>query len=153
MELASKLNSNCGKVLTKELSDMLLRISTTLPRALSLYVEYEVIKRVEKVIEEVATSILHPINLYEEALKFYATFGSREGGYGIVRDFIDRYDPKVWQVAYVTSGVVMVSDTLAATVERRGKVKGLARSLLGELGVTIKELDVILKSSLKTLLG
>lgn len=73
-------------------------------------------------------------------MKLYDSLVSKSGGYEFVRRFVKDYDPRVWRVAYVVSGILMISDTLAATVER-GEGEGLAGSLVKEFGIGIEEID------------
>ena len=135
--LASNVASKCGKLLTREILRMLDELSDRLPTSLSGYL------RVNGIIKEVKQTT-RDLNLYEETLRLYASFAEREGGYKIVRDFVDSYDHMVWQLAYSASGIVMVSDSLTAAAERGGEVKGLTRFLLRELKISIEDVDKIL---------
>lgn len=141
--LASNVASKCGKLLTREILCMLDELSDKLPTSLSRYVTREVIERTKGIIKEVKQAT-RDLNLYEETLRLYASFAEREGGYRIIRDFVDNYDHMVWQLAYSASGIVMVSDSLAAAAERGGEVKGLTRFLLRELEISIEDVNKIL---------
>lgn len=143
-KLASKVASKSEKLLIREILCTLDELSNKLPKALSNYVTNEVITRVKEIIGEVKSAI-HDLNIYRETLMLYLSLAEREGGYRLIRDFIDNYDPRVWQLAYSTSGVVMISDSLAAAAERSEEVRGLTRSLLRELKISIKDLDRILR--------
>lgn len=145
-ELASNVVFKCGRLLAGELSYTLIELSENLPKALSNSMSQKIIERILEIVEEVRSSVCD-LDLRSETLLLYSSLAEEEGGYELLRKFIENYDPRVWQLAYVASGITMTSDTLAASAERGGGVRGLTHSLLRELGIKIEDIDKILRGS------